>query len=256
MTIDFLGIGAQKSGTTWLSEHLKPHPGVFIPDVKELHYWDWHQARGLDWYRGQFAAAPEGTKRGEITPAYGMLAPGTIAQVRDAFPDIRVFFIMRNPVERAWSAATMAMRHADMRIEEASDQWFLDHVNSQGSRRRGDYQSCLANWQAAYPGDRVLWLLFDDLARDPRAVLNRLAAHLGIDAGWYDQISDEALRRKVLEGGGHAMPPRVREHLIRLYAPQIDALEQFLGVDLGAWKDANRLPSWRKKLAAAFGGDG
>ena len=51
MTIDFLGIGAQKSGTTWLSEHLKPHPGVFIPEVKELHYWDWRQNLGLDWYR-------------------------------------------------------------------------------------------------------------------------------------------------------------------------------------------------------------
>lgn len=255
MTIDFLGIGAQKSGTTWLSEHLKPHPGVFIPEVKELHYWDWRQTLGLDWYRAQFAAAPAGTKRGEITPAYGMLAPEVIAQVRAAFPDIRVFFIMRNPVERAWSAASMAMRHADMRPEETSDQWFLDHVNSQGSRRRGDYRACLANWRAAYPADQVLWLLFDELAIDPRAVLRRLADHLGIDAAWFDGIPDEVLRRKVLDGGGQPMPPRVREHLVTLYAPQIAALEDYLGVDLAAWKTANHLPprSWRQRVAALFG---
>lgn len=255
MSIDFLGIGAQKSGTTWLSEHLKPHPGVFIPEVKEVHFWDWKRNLGLDWYRAQFAAAPAGTRRGEITPAYGMLAPEVIAEVRSAFPDAALFFVMRNPVERAWSAATMAMRHADMRLEETSDQWFLDHVNSEGSRRRGDYRSCLANWRTAYPAERLLWLLFDELVAEPRAVLHRVARHIGIDAAWYDAVPDEVLRRKVLEGGGHPMPERVREHLVRLYAPQIEALEDFLGVGLGAWKEANRLPprSLRQRLGALFG---
>ena len=37
---DFLGIGAQKSGTTWLHHNLSQHPGVWMPPVKELHYFD------------------------------------------------------------------------------------------------------------------------------------------------------------------------------------------------------------------------
>ncbi len=256
MTIDFLGIGAQKSGTSWLYENLKRHPGLFIPEIKEVHFWDWKHHLGLDWYRAQFAGAPPGARCGEITPAYGMLAPATIAEVRAAFPDIRLVFIMRNPVERAWSAATMAMRHADMRLEEASLRWFLDHVNSQGSRRRGDYRTCLANWRAAYPQERILTLLFDELTAEPRAVLRRVAEHIGLDAAWFDQVPDEVLRRKVLEGGGEAMPPRLREHLVRLYAPQIEALEDYLGVPLTAWKEANRLPppSLARRIGALLGG--
>ena len=37
---DFLCIGAQKSGTTWLYHNLKQHPQVWLPPVKELHYFD------------------------------------------------------------------------------------------------------------------------------------------------------------------------------------------------------------------------
>ena len=36
----FLGIGAQKAGMTWLAQHLSRHPNVFMPEKKELHYFD------------------------------------------------------------------------------------------------------------------------------------------------------------------------------------------------------------------------
>ena len=37
---DFLGIGAQKAGTTWLGRNLQAHPEVWMPRVKEVHYFD------------------------------------------------------------------------------------------------------------------------------------------------------------------------------------------------------------------------
>ena len=40
MTIDFLGIGVQKAGTTWLWSALRSHPDVWMPHKKELHYFD------------------------------------------------------------------------------------------------------------------------------------------------------------------------------------------------------------------------
>ena len=51
---DFLGIGAQKAGTTWLHENLRCHPSLYLPDEKELHYFDWHFHRPLRWYAGHF----------------------------------------------------------------------------------------------------------------------------------------------------------------------------------------------------------
>ncbi len=37
---DFIGIGAQKAGTTWLHRNLQVHPGIWMPKEKELHYFD------------------------------------------------------------------------------------------------------------------------------------------------------------------------------------------------------------------------
>ena len=37
---NFLGIGAQKSGTTWLHANLSQHPQIWMPPVKEIHYLD------------------------------------------------------------------------------------------------------------------------------------------------------------------------------------------------------------------------
>jgi len=37
---DFIGIGAQRSGTTWLYRNLGLHPAVWMPPLKEIHYFD------------------------------------------------------------------------------------------------------------------------------------------------------------------------------------------------------------------------
>lgn len=36
----FVGVGAQKSGTTWLARMLAAHPDIFVTPVKEIHYFD------------------------------------------------------------------------------------------------------------------------------------------------------------------------------------------------------------------------
>lgn len=46
--IDFIGIGAAKSGTTWLTTVLRQHPEIFLSKVKEIHYFN--QYRGMDHY--------------------------------------------------------------------------------------------------------------------------------------------------------------------------------------------------------------
>ena len=45
--ISFLVIGAQKAGTSWLHTMLRKHPQLWLPDCKELHFWDWNHSKGL-----------------------------------------------------------------------------------------------------------------------------------------------------------------------------------------------------------------
>jgi hypothetical protein len=230
--LKFVGIGAQKSGTSWLHEVLSQHPSVGFPGGKEVHFWDAHHRNGVAWYKALFSAD---RCNGDITPAYAILAPETIREIHQHFPELRLVYLMRNPIQRAWSSARMALRRAEMEFSEASDQWFIDHFRSQGSLKRGDYATCLKNWMAVYPAQQFLLARYEEVVNEPVALANQVLRHIGLD-DLFDESHREALSRPVFEGGGHALSAALAEVLLELYADKIDALSQFLGEDFSQWK--------------------
>ncbi|MBU6275957.1 MAG: sulfotransferase [Planctomycetes bacterium] len=231
--LHFLGIGAQKSGTSWLYEVLRQHPEVRFPGVKEVHFWDQQRHLGLDWYRGLFAG-DDPRRAGEITPAYAILPAAVIAEVHAAFPDVRLIYLIRNPIQRAWSSAKMAVGRAEMRVDEASDRWFCDHFRSAGSLARGDYETCLRSWLAHYPASQLLVLRYEAIAADPEGVAAACCDHLGIARF---AVPPAELRQRVFGGA----PERLREslwpELLSIYGARIESLARFLGIDLREWLD-------------------
>ncbi len=233
--LDFLGIGAQKAGTTWLYEMLRLHPDISFPAGKEIHFWDQRYARGIDWYRALFEGPEqEGKHCGEITPAYAILGPEFIKECYANFPDVKLIFIIRNPVERAWSSAKMALKRAEMEIHEASEQWFIDHFLSQGSMMRGDYERCLTTWLSFYPENQLLVCFYDDLQTNPTALLRRCFEHIGVDARDYNWAED--LKNKIFSTAVYSLPDRLRGALHKVYSTKIDRLEFFLGQNLSSWR--------------------
>lgn len=233
--IDFLGIGAQKAGTTWIYQHLSRHPQIRFPAGKEIHFWDQHRRNGVDWWLGLFADGQQGRKQGEITPAYAILDPATIRQIADLLPDLRVFYSLRNPIARAWSSALMALERAEMTFDEASTLWFLDHFKSSGSRRRGDYLSCIANWRAAFPEQQFLIILFDDIVARPDTALAALCGHLEVDT----PAPTTDLAEPVFAGAGYDIPELLLNFLRVIYRPMIGRLSQLLSRDLSPWLEWN-----------------
>jgi hypothetical protein len=232
--LDFVCIGAQKCGTTWLYEHLRKHPGTAFPAGKEVHFWDQKQANGLDWYRSLFdSPAAAGKKCGEITPAYAILDHDTIKECHDNFPDLKLIYIIRNPIERAWSSAKMALARSEMRMEEASDQWFLDHFHSRGSLMRGDYETCLRNWLALYPKEQLLVVLFDDLVSNPAGLIKDCFTHLEVDPEHYEWQTP--LKTKVFASQEHPIKSSLRAELERIYRPRILSLSNYLGIAVNNW---------------------
>lgn len=229
--LDFLGIGAQKAGTTWLYAQLSRHPEVRFPAGKEVHFWDLYQGQGLDWYRSLFAREIPGMIQGEITPAYGILSPSVIGEIHHAFPSLKLIYLVRDPIERAWSAALMNVKRAEMKPEEASDQWFIDHFRSEGSRKRGDYLACIANWQVHYPEQQLLTLCFEDIAQTPHALLTRAATHLGIDPGFFRDQQTSLLIEKFHASEKIPLRQTLKPILLDLYAPLMHKLHETLGID-------------------------
>jgi hypothetical protein len=235
--LHFLGIGAQKAGTTWLYEQLSRHPQVLFPAGKEVHFWDRNDEPDPAWYRALFQqeVAP-GIRQGEITPAYAFIPRQRIAQIRALYPGLRLIYLIRNPIERAWSSALMALGRAEMQIDEASDQWFIDHFQSRGSLRRGDYETTIRSWTAIYPREQLLVERYESIGSEPRALLLRIAAHLRIDPDFFRTLPAEDLRRKVFAGSGHPLRPSLRPVLERLYASRVCSLSDYLGTRLD-WLD-------------------
>jgi hypothetical protein len=230
--LNFLGIGAQKAGTTWLHRSLAEHPRISFPSGKEVHFWDIHRSKGIDWYRGLFSKEDE-KLQGEITPAYACLLPGTIEECHGTFPGLRLFYTLRNPIERAWSAANMALARAEMQIEEASDQWFADHLLSRGSIMRGDYEVCLKNWLRFYRQDQLLVLRFEELAGNPASYLDKCWKHLKVEPM---SLSEEStLREPEFAGLPDPIRPSLLPILHEIYDEKIRSLQGFLGWDLRKW---------------------
>jgi len=235
---DFLGIGAQRGGTTWLYEQLLRHPQVRFPIGKEVNYWNvWH-GRGIavDTYLRRFRRYEPDCRAGEISPEYAALDPPVIAEMRRSLPDLRLFLILRSPLERAWSDALMTLREAcEMEPHEASDAWFLDVLRSRRLRRRGEYLAQLRSWHAGYPRDQLLLLFLEDVEARPREVLRALCRHIGVSEAPVDALAEADLRARVNAGGGPPPPERIRRHLLEQYERLVAELSDYLGRDLGHW---------------------
>lgn len=142
-----LGLGAQKAGTTWLSQQLAEHPAYLNPPVKELHYWDrrfhpkffradetprlfdelYSEDKGMAfdsvhaerlmmdrhevYYRAYFERrlTPDHAAFGDFTPSYCILSANELRAIQNCMAGYRTkaIFIMRDPVERLWSQCRM-----------------------------------------------------------------------------------------------------------------------------------------------------
>lgn len=100
----FLGIGAQRCSTTTLHMYLMLHHSVFVPDEKELHWFDGKTNYSVDEYEAYFDERYH--VRGEITPEYQFHLPAIAAR----YPGIKVILVVRNPIDRFVSAARLTQR--------------------------------------------------------------------------------------------------------------------------------------------------
>ena len=95
---DFLGIGAQKAGTTWLHDNLSCHPELYLPPEKEIHYFDQHNDKPISYYSQFFKKSKKNRAcvKGEITPAYSVLPQNMIERIMGIMPHLKIIFVHIN----------------------------------------------------------------------------------------------------------------------------------------------------------------
>jgi hypothetical protein len=175
---DFVYIGPDKAGSTWLHQVLRWHPDVCATDVKELFFFDRYHQRGADWYRSHYAACPsDAAVVADVSHDY-LYDPAVPARMRALLgEDIRLMVTLRDPVDRAWSAYHFMVRQGRVRAPFAEAVHtipeLLDH---------GRYATHLRPFLAVFARDRVFTPRFDRLVETPDGFAADLFAFLGIPA--------------------------------------------------------------------------
>ena len=101
--LNFVCVGPQRTGSTWLHQHLTQHPAICFPqDVKETMFFDRYYEKGLSWYTAHFTHRGEKQLCGEIAPTYFDVdvVPTRLHQLN---PECRIIINLRNPVSRTLS---------------------------------------------------------------------------------------------------------------------------------------------------------
>ncbi len=229
-----LCIGAQKSATTWLYANLAQHPDAFVPPrVKEVHYFDFLFHEPLADYAQVFAAGRDRV-RCDVTPNYGRLRSSRIRFVRRVMPDARLVFLMRDPVERAWSQAVMDLAtRAGRAPEEVPRHEWLAHFHARANRRNGEYTAMLDRWLRHFPEAQLLIGFYEDVRDRPRHLLERVFRHAGLDPDV--EVAYRAAEERIAVGADAPMPAYLREELEPIFAEETRRLAARCGGPAHIW---------------------
>lgn len=224
---DFLCIGAQKAGTTWLHHNLSQQPGIWLPPVKEIHFLDhappslmkrmlarqshhalaranaktaaadlisgqgsleafrlaWRLAfakRDWDWYSSLFPTRP-GLMCGEICPGYARLSRDVIHSIVQRNPRIKIIYLLRDPIDRAWSSVAMHFRKRnDRTIDEVEREQILKRIKFSKFQSHCKYDESIVNWLSYVPQDQVYFGFFERIEAEPMEYLADILAFIGL----------------------------------------------------------------------------
>ena len=248
---DFLIIGAQKAGTTFLYYLLCQHPYVAPTSEKELHFFDSQKFnKGEGWYRSNFPppTSENGHKviTGEASPYY-IYHPLAARRAAQVVPHARLIVLLRNPVDRAYSDYQNRLREGneflgfeeaieaeEERIKGEKEKMLADEGYSSASHRRhsylarGVYVDQIKEWHNHFDPDQLLVLKSEDFFKNTRKMMQLVCDFLGLpewDGGNFGQGKN---RRRY-----NPMSPTIREKLESYFEPHNQRLYDYLGQDFG-----------------------
>lgn len=209
----FLGVGAQKSGTTWLSHYLASSGKVAtFEQVKEYHVWDalhiplckarlvdrkdrhlrpdwnirYHLQQSPENYFDHFISLMDSQSKSmsfDISPSYAGLSRDVFALIQRSFAQRNVLtkciFLMRDPVDRCWSSARKgSLRRTGKR--DVSEEEILALAATAEAEMRTRYDLTMGELEAAFAPDRLYCGLYEEIfvLRD----IARLSAFCNVEA--------------------------------------------------------------------------
>lgn len=187
---DFIIIGAMKCATSSLHEQLALQPGIFMTELKEPNFFsnDEQYALGMEWYLSHFASAKPDELCGESSTHYTKLPtyPQTIDRLLQHFPDVKLIYVMRHPIDRLVSQYVheWTLRVISVNINDSISQYPELIAYSQYTMQLQAYFDTVGQ-------DRVLPVFFERMIQYPQEELERICKFIGYEGKpvWDDELN-------------------------------------------------------------------
>ena len=229
---DFVGVGTQRSGTTWWFALLLDHPGIRGPKGarKEVHFFDRFGAEEMtdadvEAYHAHFPRRP-GMLAGEWTPRY-MAYQWTPEVLRRAAPEAKLLVLLRDPIERYRSGIV----HRRLRGPQRG------HVTASDATERGRYASQLRHLYGVFPPEQVLVLQYERCRADAIAQYRRTLEFIGADPDYLPDELERPRGRPIGEDKPSLMP-HVETGLHHALDDEVlEVCRMVPDLDLSLWKN-------------------
>lgn len=199
---------------------------------------DWYRAymsQPIDdaWYASLFALRGQASHAGEATPEYALLDAAGFRHLQRLSPDVRLIFILRNPVARAWSQILHRCRRLRIDARRAASDRLLALTAEPTFPLFGDYRRTLFAIGEVFPPEQLCVAFYEDLHADRAAGLDRLSRFIGV--GGYEPAG-AALSRRHNPSQAAEMPDAVRAALRNGAREQVDWVLARLGRVPSEWE--------------------
>ena len=230
---DFLIVGPQRTGTTWLFHNLKSHPEIFLPKEKELYYFstlgmpdhrhfrfvyleDYLQAMG-DSSRSAVKKSYDSLRkagrlykprvRGEATASYAALPKDVLREIAVLNPEVKAILMVRDPIERAWSHARKDLT-VNGRLPREIDPNALSRLLFKDQKRElALYRALIENWRTHLQPGHLFVGAFESIASEPECLITAIHGFLGVATG--KQYFGRHLRDRINPAPPAEIPPAI-----------------------------------------------
>lgn len=267
MLPNFLIVGAQKCGTTWLHENLSKHPEIFMSKKKELHLFDAKNmtTEEMDAYAKHFNSVTVEKAIGESTPNYFWSSPeykewfGTggnlrklTSQPKNIFNllgrNVKFILLLRNPVKRAISAYYHHLK-IDGRIDLERD--FFENSKNFGIIHMGFYGAHLAAYLEYFDISQFTIIDSEEFFLHPVSYYSQVLKNLGVSEEYIPETLRNPVhvgKKKKLDVDGNYVfsrrgsneyniiaTPRELKILEDIYRRDLEYLSKISGFDATKW---------------------
>ena len=269
--INFIGIGAHKSGTSWIFERLKEIDDFELPPVKEIHYFDrkykqnklhfttrfsnfksyvdclkicvinfnkinwfynWYFNNYSDkWYISLFKSKKI---QGEITPAYSILSIEEIKRLKKVANPEKILFIIRNPIDRAWSHYQYLVQRGKEIDKKNLIKEIKSFMLSDEQRERSNYIQIINKYRTFFKDEDIYILFYDSILNEPEALIKNILTVFGLKK---NNLRNCNFRHVNNSSKKLTIPNEISKLVNELYKKDISVLSEKIGSYCKIWNN-------------------